>query len=92
VTATRATAKQTIEKSVPIKVCVVGWMVRCGVLLLLFFYFKTGANKLVNLKGRLKVALGELLVNLIARISVPNEPRDLYKKPTTSSESGIASL
>jgi hypothetical protein len=51
-------------------------MVRCCALFLLFFYFKAGANKLVNLIANLKVALGELLINVVAWISVPNESRD----------------
>jgi hypothetical protein len=42
--------------------------------------------------GDLKMALGELLINVIAGISVPNEPRDFYEKLTTCSESWIASL
>jgi hypothetical protein len=67
-------------------------MVRCGALFLLFFYFKTGASKLVDLIATLKVALGELLINIVAWISVPNESRDRYKKLTISSEPGIANL
>jgi hypothetical protein len=67
-------------------------MVGCGALILLFFYFETGANKLVDLKADLKVALCELVINCVAWISVPNESRDFYKKLTTSSEPGIASL
>ena len=67
-------------------------MVRCGALFLLFFYFKTGANKLVDLIADLKVALGELLINVVAWISIPNGSRDFYKRLTTSSEPGIASL
>jgi hypothetical protein len=62
-------------------------MVRCGALLLLFFYFKTGADKFVV--ANLKVALGELLINVVARISVPNESRDFYEKLTVSSEPGM---
>jgi hypothetical protein len=46
----------------------------------------------VDLIGDLKVALGELLINVVAWIGVPNESRDFYKKLTASSESGIASL
>ena len=67
-------------------------MVRCDALVLLFFYFKTGGNKLVDLIANLKVAFGELLINVVAWISVPNESRDFYKKFTTSSEPGIAHL
>ena len=48
----------------------------CGAL----FYFETGANKLVDLIADLKVALGELLINVVAWISGPNESRDFYKK------------
>jgi hypothetical protein len=46
----------------------------------------------VDLIADLKVALGELLINVVAWIRVPNESCDLYKKLTTSSEPGIASL
>jgi hypothetical protein len=67
-------------------------MVGCGALFFLSFYFKTGANKLMDRIGELKVALGELLINVVARIGVPNEPRDFYKNLTTSSESWIACL
>jgi hypothetical protein len=80
-----ATPKQTLEKSGLI-------MVPCGALFLLFFYFKTSANKLVDLIGDLKVALGELMINVVAWISGPNESRDFYKKLTASPEPGIASL
>jgi hypothetical protein len=71
---------------------VVGPMVCCGTLLLPLFYFKTGADKLVDLIADLKVALNELLINIVAWISVPNESRDLDEKLTASSEPGIARL
>jgi len=67
-------------------------MVRCGTLLLSLLYFKTGVNKLVDLIADLKVALNELLINVVARISVPNEARDLDEELTTSSEARIARL
>ena len=60
--------------------------------MLLFFYLKTGADELVDLIASLKVALGEFLINVVARIRVPNEPRDFYEKLAISSESGIAGL
>jgi hypothetical protein len=71
---------------------VVGSMVRCGTLLLSLLYFKTGVNKLVDLIADLKVALNELLINVVARISVPNEARDLNEELTASSEARIARL
>jgi hypothetical protein len=71
---------------------VVGSMVRCGTLLLSLLYFKTGVNKLVDLIADLKVALNELLINVVARISVPNEACDLDEKLTASSEARIARL
>ena len=46
----------------------------------------------MDLIASLKVALGELLIKVVARISVPNEARDFYKKLTIPSEPGIASL
>ncbi len=71
---------------------VVGSMVCCRTLLLSLLYFETGANKLVDLIADLKVALNELLINVVAWISVPNESRDLYEKLTASSEPRIAGL
>src|SRR5437868_1434389 len=88
----RGAAKQSLQQSALIPRCVFGNLVGGGALLLLSFYFKTGANKFVDLIANLKVALGELLINVVAWISVPNEPCDFYKKLTTSSEIGIASL
>ena len=69
---------------------VVGKMVLRGALFLLIFHFETGANELVDLVASLKVALGELPINLVARISVPNESRDFYEQLAISSEPGIA--
>src|SRR6516225_7138288 len=90
--AARWPPKQSLEKSALRMARVVGNMVRRGALLLLLFYFETGANELVHLIASLKVALGELLVNLVARIGVPNEARDFYKQLAISSEPGIAGL
>ena len=67
-------------------------MLCCRTLLLSRLYFKTGADKLVDLIADLKVALNELLINVVAWISVPNESRDLYEKLTASSKPGIARL
>jgi hypothetical protein len=64
-------------------------IVLCTALLGLFFYFETSANKLVNLIVGLKVTLGELVINAVAWISIPNEPCDLYEKPTICSERGL---
>jgi hypothetical protein len=58
--------------------------------LLLFFHFETSTDKLVDLIASLKVALGKLVINVVARIGVPNESRDFYEKLTISSEPGIA--
>jgi hypothetical protein len=80
-TAARATPKQSLEESA---------MVRGSALFLLFFYFNAGANKLVNLMAGLKVTLGELVINVVAWISVPNETCDFYEKLTVCSELGIA--
>ena len=67
-------------------------IVLCTTLLGLFFYFETSANKLVNLIVGLKMTLGELVINVVAWISVPNEARDCYEKLTICSEPGIAPL
>src|SRR5215510_11356371 len=52
------------------KTNVVGNMVRRGALLMLIFYYDTGANELVHLMASMRVALGDLLINLVARIGV----------------------
>jgi hypothetical protein len=46
----------------------------------------------MDLIAGLKVPLRELLINVVAWISVPNEPRDFYEKLTVCSELGIASF
>jgi hypothetical protein len=84
--------KHSLEKSALTTTRVVRELLRDGALLLLFFDLKTGANKLVDLIASLKVALGEFLINVVARIGVPNEPRDFYEKLAISSQSGIAGL
>jgi hypothetical protein len=88
----RRAQKQSLEKPALTTTCVTGELLRGGALLLSFFYLKTGANKLVDLIASLKVPLGEFLINVVARISVPNEPRDFYEKLAISSEPGIAGL
>ena len=50
--------------------CVVGQIACCGVLFILSFYFKAGVNKLVDLIVELKLPLGELMIDVVARISV----------------------
>ena len=88
-TAARWAQKQSLEKSALTTTRVVREHLRGGALLLSFFYLKTGANKLVNLIASLKVAFGEFLINVVARIGVPNEPRDFYEKLAISSEPGV---
>ena len=90
--ATRAAPKQSLEKTALIMTCVVGQIACCGVLFILSFYFKTGANKLVDIMVGLKLPLGELMINVVARISVPNEPRNFCKDLTICSKPGIASF
>jgi hypothetical protein len=93
--AAKSTQKKSPEKSslIHVRACVGGQIVvPCIALLGLFFYFKTSANKLVNLIVGLKVTLSELVINAVAWISIPNEPRDLYEKATICSERGIAPL
>jgi hypothetical protein len=60
--------------------------------LLPFFYFKTCADKVVDLIRDDQVTLAELSINVVARISVPNEAYDLQKKLTVSPEPRIACL
>jgi hypothetical protein len=67
-------------------------MVRYSALFVLLFCFDTSANKLMDLIGGLKVALRELLINVVTWISVPNEPYDFDEKLTIGSEPGIAPL
>ena len=88
--AARSAPKQSLEKSTLTMARGVGKMVLRGALFLLIFHFETGANELVDLVASLKVALGELPINLVARISVPNESRDFYEQLAISSEPGIA--
>jgi uncharacterized membrane protein len=40
--AARSAPKQSLEKSALIRACVVGYIIRCAALLVLFLYFKTG--------------------------------------------------
>ena len=56
------------------------------------FYFKTGADKLVDLMRDEQVTIAELAINIVVWISVPNEAYDLYKKLTISAERGITCL
>jgi hypothetical protein len=90
--AARCASKQSLEKSTLTRARVVGKMILRGALLLLIFHFETGGNELVDLVASLKVALGELPINLVARIGVPNESRDCYEQLAISSEPGIAGL
>jgi hypothetical protein len=90
--AARTTPKQSLKKSALIMACVVGLMVRCGALFRLFFYFKTGANKLVDLIADQKVALGELLIYVVAWISVPNESDDFEKNLAVSPKDWVTCL
>jgi hypothetical protein len=55
-------------------------------------YFKTGVNQLVDLIVELKLPLGELMINVVARIGVPNETCDFCKNLTICSKLGIATL
>jgi hypothetical protein len=90
--AARSAPKQSLEKSTLAMARVVGKMILRGAPLLLIFHFETGANELMDLVASLKVALGELPINLVARIGVPNESRDCYEQLAISSEPGIAGL
>jgi hypothetical protein len=56
---------------------VFGALIGRGALLLPFLYSETGADKLVNLMRDHQVTLAELSINVIARISIPNEAYDL---------------
>jgi hypothetical protein len=68
--------KQSLEKSALILAPVFGVLIGSGALLLSFFYFKTGADKLVNLIRDDQVTLAELSINIIAWISLPNKAYD----------------
>ena len=54
-----------------------------------FFYFKTRADKFVDLVPDEKMTFAELSIYVIVWISVPNEAYDLHKKFTVSPESGV---
>jgi hypothetical protein len=68
--------KQSLEKSALILAPVFGVLIGRGALLLSFFYFKTGADKLVNLIRNDQVTLAELSISIVAWISVPNKAYD----------------
>jgi hypothetical protein len=72
--------------------CVSGAPISRDALALTFFYFKTGANKLVNLIGNEHMTLAKLSINIVAWISLPNEANDLKKNLAVSPECGITSL
>ena len=88
----RATSKQSRKKSALILASQFGALFDYGTLLLSFFYFKTGANELVNLKWDEEVTFGELSIDVIVRISIPNETYDLKENFTVPAESGITCL
>jgi hypothetical protein len=71
------TAKESLEKAALVLVFVLGALLGRGALVLSFFYFKAGADKLVNLVRYGQVTLAELSINVITWISVPNETDDL---------------
>jgi hypothetical protein len=73
-------------------VVVLGAPLGRGALVLSFFYFKTGADKLVDLIWYGQVTLAELSINVITWISVPNETDDLQKDLTVSPKRGITCL
>ena len=55
-----------------------------------FFYFKTRADKFVDLIPNEKMTFAELSIYVIVWISVPNEAYDLHKEITVSSKPGVA--
>jgi hypothetical protein len=84
----RATSKQSRKKSALILASQFGSLFDYGTLLLSFFYFKTGANELVNFKWDEEVTFAELSIDVIVRISIPNETYDLKETFTVPFESG----
>jgi hypothetical protein len=72
--------------------CVVGQIACRDVLFILSFYFKTGANKLVDLIVELKLPLGELMIDVVAGIGLPNEPGNFCKNHTVRSKPRIAAF
>ena len=61
-----------------------------GALLFSFFYFDTGAYKLVDLIWDKQVPLAELSIYIVAWISVPNELYDFEKKLAVCPEGWVA--
>ena len=61
-------------------------------LLLSFFYFKAGADKLVNLIWDEQVTFAELSIDVIIWISIPNKTYDLKENFTVPPEGGITCL
>ena len=61
-------------------------------MLLSFFYFKAGADKLVNLIWDEQVTFAELSIDVIIWISIPNKTYDLKENFTVPPEGGITCL
>ena len=83
-----AAPKQLSKKFAFILPCVFGSL--RGALLPSFFYFDTGAYKLVDLIWDKQVTLGELPIYIVAWISIPNESYDFEKKLAVCPEGWVA--
>jgi hypothetical protein len=69
-----------------------GALIEKCALLLSFFYFKAGADKLVNLIWDEQVTFAELSIDVIIWISIPNKTYDLKEHFTVPPEGGITCL
>ena len=69
-----------------------GALIEKCALLLSFFYFKAGADKLVDLIWDEQVTFAELSIDVIIWISIPNKTYDLKEDFTVPPEGGITCL
>ena len=88
----RATPKQSRKKSALTLAPRFGALIEKCALLLSFFYFKAGADKLVNLIWDEQVTFAELSIDVIVWISIPNKAYDLKENLTVPPEGGITCL
>ena len=88
----RATSKQSRKNSALLLASQFGALFDYGTLLLSFFYFKAGADKLVNLIWDEQVTFAELSIDVIIWISIPNKTYDLKENFTVPPEGGITCL
>jgi hypothetical protein len=86
------TPKQSRKKSALTFAPMFGVLIENCALLLSFFYFEAGADKLVNFIWDEQVTFAELSIDVIVWISIPNKAYDLKENLTVPPEGGITCL